>query len=377
VKTYRDLARAERPWISRPEIVVPETAHVAWDKGGEYFGVKVVHAPLTKDHWVDVRAVRKLVGRRTVMILGSAPDYPHGVVDPVEDLGALAVEKRIPLHVDACLGGYLLPFAERLGYPVPRFDFRVPGVTSISADTHKYGYSAKGASVLLYRSARYLRHQLFVCENWPGGVFASPGILGTRPGGSIAAAWAAMQAMGMEGFLRNTKVVMETTRRLTDGIAAIPELYVVGRPQMCVFAYGSREPEIGVYAVADQMEEKGWLVDRLQRPEAIHATVTPFHEGVVEEYLRDLREAVETVRRNPELSLKGGAATYGMVAHIPLRGMVRETVLRMMLESYGAEAKGLDAAAGAAREDFATRAAISFLKLRNALARLRRRPRKP
>ncbi|MCP4722166.1 MAG: aspartate aminotransferase family protein, partial [Desulfobacteraceae bacterium] len=224
VKTYRDMAR--KKGIKRPEMILPESAHVAWEKGAEYFNVKAIHVPLDKEYRMDVDKVKKAITRRTVMILGSAPGYPHGVVDPIESLGAVALEKNIPLHVDACVGGYLLPFVEKLGYPVPKFDFRVPGVTSISADTHKYGYSAKGASTILYRNMDILEHQMFVFTEWPGGIFASPGLLGTRPGSNIAAAWAAMQAMGEDGYLKNAKKIMDTTQKLIKGIGAIEGLEI-------------------------------------------------------------------------------------------------------------------------------------------------------
>ena len=176
VKTYRDHGRATRG-IVKPEMILPGTAHVAWHKGAEYFGVKIRLAPLDRDFRLDLQAVGKLINRNTVMILGSAPEYPHGMIDPIAELGALAQARNIPLHVDACVGGYLLPFIEKLGNRLPLWDYRVPGVCSISADTHKYGYAAKGASTITYRNLDYLRYQMFVYENWPGGVFASPALL--------------------------------------------------------------------------------------------------------------------------------------------------------------------------------------------------------
>jgi glutamate/tyrosine decarboxylase-like PLP-dependent enzyme len=190
VKTYRDLGRSKG--IRKPEMIIPETAHVAWDKGAEYFGVKIRRAPLASDWGVDVKAVEKMINRNTVMILGSAPEYPHGIIDPIEKLGALAKKHNIPLHVDSCVGGYILPFIEMTGRKVPLWDFRVEGVTSISADIHKYGFAAKGASCILYRNIDYFKHQVFVNEIWPVGMFASPAFLGTRPGGAYAAAWAAI-----------------------------------------------------------------------------------------------------------------------------------------------------------------------------------------
>ncbi len=339
VKTYRDMARARKPWILRPEMVIPQTAHVAWEKGAKYFDVRPVHAPLDSDHRVDVRAVRKLVGRSTIMILGSAPEYPHGIVDPIEGLSEIALKKKVPLHVDACVGGYLLPFVEKLGHPVPAWDFRLPGVTSISADVHKYGYAAKGASAILYRSADVLEHQMFVHTDWPGGIFASAGMLGTRPGGAIAAAWATMQALGHDGYMEQAEKVMHATRLIIDGVGAIPELEVIGTPHMSLLSYRSRSPELNIFAVGDQMERKGWHIDRLQKPDALHAMVTPLHADVVDEYLADLRSSIETVKQNPELATKGGAAMYGMISHVPLRGMIRKTVLKMMMDMYGPDVK--------------------------------------
>ena len=340
VKTYRDMG--QKKGIKNPEMILPESAHVAWEKGAEYFNVKAIHVPLDKEYRMDVAKVRKAVSRRTIMILGSAPGYPHGVVDPIEQLGAIAHKKNIPLHVDACVGGYLLPFVERLGYPVPKFDFRIKGVTSMSADTHKYGYSAKGASTILYRSIDILAHQMFVFTEWPGGIFASPGLLGTRPGGNIAAAWAAMQAMGESGYLENAKKIMDTTRQLIQGIEAIEGLEVVGKPDMSLVAYKSSSKKIGIYAIGDQMEKKGWHIDRQQKPECLHAMVTPLHQQVIAQYLEDLKKSFEQVKANPKLSLEGGAATYGMVSKVPFRGMVKKNVLKMMLEMYGPSGKVAD-----------------------------------
>lgn len=376
VKAYRDRGRQVQR-IRKPNMVIPATAHVAWEKGAEYFGVKAVHAPLDSDYRVDVRAVRKLVDGNTVMILGSAPDYPHGIVDPIAELGEIAVEKGIPLHVDACLGGFILPFLESLGYDISPWDYRVPGVCSMSADIHKYGYGAKGASTITYRNIELMNYQMFVYENWPGGIFASPALLGTRPGGAYAAAWAAMQAIGMEGYRALTKETMETTRCLMDGINSIPELEIIGNPQCSIFAYRSVDRRVNIYAVADLMERAGWQIDRLQRPEALHAMVTPLHSRVVAQYLDDLRRAVGEAGDNPELASTGGAAMYGMIASVPLRGVVKKNVLNMFAEMYGPDTKMIDPSATAVsdseekvgEEDFTTKAAKIYLKLRNRFRR--------
>lgn len=340
VKTYRDLGRSKG--IKKPEMIIPETAHVAWDKGSEYFGVKIRRAPLADDFGVDVAAVEKMINKNTVMILGSAPEYPHGIIDPIEKLGAIAKKHNIPLHVDSCVGGYILPFIEKAGYDVPLWDFRVEGVTSISADIHKYGFAAKGASCILYRNVDYFKHQVFVHESWPGGLFASPAFLGTRPGGAYAAAWAAIQANGIEGYVALAKKTVEVSERLKKGIEDIGCFKIIGSPIASLFAYKSTDPTVNAFSVGDVMEEKGWHIDRLQFPDALHAMVTAPHEKVVDQYLADLRDAVDTVRAHPELADKGQAATYGLVAHLPLRGMVRKQVLDIFANSYKLNAQEID-----------------------------------
>ena len=340
VKTYRDLGRSKG--IRKPEMIIPETAHVAWDKGAEYFGVKVRRAPLADDWRVDVKAVEKMINKNTVMILGAAPEYPHGIIDPIEDLSKLAVAHNIPLHVDACVGGYILPFIAMSGRELPLWDFRVEGVTSISADIHKYGFAAKGASCIMYRNVDYFKHQVFVHESWPGGVFASPAFLGTRPGGAYAAAWAAIQANGIEGYTELARRTVEIAERLKEGITAIDGLELIGDPKASLFAYRSTDPAINIFSVGDIMEEKGWHIDRLQHPDALHAMVTASHDKVVDQYLEDLRASVAYAKEHPELADSGQAATYGMISHIPLRGMVRKQVLDMFANSYKLNAEELD-----------------------------------
>lgn len=339
VKAYREWARKKRPWIWRPEIIMPISGHAAFDKAGHYLGVKIVHAPVKDDLTVDVKAVKRLINRRTIGIIGSAPGYPHGVVDPIAALGALALKHKIPLHVDACLGGFLLPFVSQLGYDVPAFDFRVPGVTSISADIHKYGYAAKGASVILYRNIEYLKQQFFVQANWTGGIYASPSFAGTRPGGPIAAAWAALNAIGEEGYLDLARQTMIISKTLQAEINDIEGLRVLGNPVMSVFAYNSTDPKVDIFAVSDIMTAKGWHIDRQQNPMSLHVMVTPAHAGSHQQYIEDLKEAVAHVRAHPELSSEGSAPMYGMIAKMPFRGMVKQSVLKIMEGMYGPEAK--------------------------------------
>lgn len=346
VKTYRDMARDKRR-VRKPEMILPETAHVAWFKASEYFGVKIRRVPLLDDMTPDLRKLRKMINRNTVMILGSAPEYPHGTIDPIKKMGEIAQQYDIPLHVDACVGGFILPFMEMNGETLPEWDYRVPGVTSISADIHKYGYAAKGASTITYRNLDYLRYQMFVYENWPGGVFASSALLGTRPGGAYAAAWSALQYFGKTGYRKLAVETLEAVNRLKAGIGTIPELEVIGSPQGPLFSFRSTSADVSIYAVGDQMDARGWQVNRNQFPEGLHAMVTAQHLKVVDQYLEDLEASVKTVRANPELAQQGGAATYGMIAHVPLRGMIKKKVLEMYSEQYRAGGTELDLASGA------------------------------
>ncbi len=321
MKTYRDWARA-RKGISRPEMIVPITAHAAFDKAAQYFNIKIVRVPVDAGYSADVAAVRRAITRNTVVIVASAPSFPHGILDPVEDLSALAQAKGIGCHVDACLGGFVLPWAEKLGYPVPPFDFRLPGVTSMSADTHKYGYAPKGTSVLLYRGAELRRVQYFTATDWPGGLYFSPTLAGSRPGALSAACWAAMVSLGEQGYLDATKRILETAARIRDGIEAIPGLRVIGDP-LWVIAFES--DTLDIYQVLDEMTRRMWSLNGLHKPPALHIGVTLRHTqpGVAERFIGDLTAAVAQARQHPET--KGGLApVYGLAATLPFRGVVSD-----------------------------------------------------
>jgi glutamate/tyrosine decarboxylase-like PLP-dependent enzyme len=332
VAAYRDRARRERPWIRRPELVVPATIHPAFDKAAHYFGVRLVKVPIGPDLRADVRATARAIGRRTIGLVASAPQYAHGVVDPIGELGGLAQDRGLPLHVDACVGGFLLPWLERLGRPVPRWDFRVPGVTSISADLHKFGYAAKGASMLVWRSIEAMRHQFFVATDFPGGIYASPTMIGTRPGGPIAAAWASLHALGEDGYRALAAAAAAAADRLRAGIAAIPGLALLGRGDATIVAYGATG--LDIYAIADRLEARGWTVDRQHRPASIHLTVTANHGPIVDGYLADLAASAEDVRRDPQLASSGTAPMYGMAARLPLRGLVASRIRKVFADLY-------------------------------------------
>lgn len=332
VKTARDKARAERPYITEPNMVLPITAHPAFEKAAHYFCVKPIHVPLADDFTADVEAAKKLVDDNTVLMVGSTPAYPHGVIDPISDLAKIAKERKICFHVDACLGGFILPWLKKLGYDIPDFDLSVDGVTSISADLHKYGFAAKGASTIIYKDESIRKYQYFAYTDWPGGLYGSPTMTGTRPGGAIAAAWAVMNYLGEEGYLRIARKIMDTTDRLIDGIKKIPQLKILGTPKASIFSFSS--DDINVYALAEAMEKRGWHLDRQQLPPSLHMMITPAHEQIVEPFLKDLKACVNEVIGSDTSDVSGMAAIYGMVGAMPERGMAKELIIDFLCQTY-------------------------------------------
>jgi sphinganine-1-phosphate aldolase len=325
MKTYRDRAREERR-ITRPEMVAPATAHAAFDKAAQYFGIKMVHVPVGEDCRADVGAAREAITKNTIVMIGSAPSFPHGVVDPIAELSEIARKRGIGFHTDACLGGFVLPWAERLGYDVPAFDFRLPGVTSISADTHKYGYAAKGTSVILYRGQALRHYQYFTSTDWPGGLYFSPSFAGSRPGALSAACWAAMVAMGEKGYLEATDRILRTASQIKEGIKRISDLHILGDP-LWVIAFSAKD--LNIYQVMERMGQNGWSLNGLHRPACVHLCVTLRHTqpGVADRFIADLRVAVEHVRAHPRE--KGQMApVYGMAAAMPFRGLVGDMLKR-------------------------------------------------
>jgi glutamate/tyrosine decarboxylase-like PLP-dependent enzyme len=327
MKTYRDWAR-ETKGITQPEMIAPVTAHAAFDKASQYFNIKMVHIPIDESFRADVNAARKAVNKNTVVIVGSAPSFPHGAIDPIEELSELARQHGIGFHTDACLGGFVLPWAEKLGYAVPKFDFRLPGVTSMSADTHKYGYAAKGTSVVLYRGQELRHFQYYTSTEWPGGLYFSPTFAGSRPGALSAACWAALTSIGADGYLSATKKILETASAIKAGVNEIPELRVNGDP---LFVVSFASETVNIYKVLDYMSHKKWSLNGLHKPTCIHLCVTLRHTqpGVAERFLADLREAVEYVKAHPEE--KGSMApVYGMAATLPMRGMVSDLLKKYL-----------------------------------------------
>lgn len=342
VLAARDDARRRRPWVRRPNVVLPTTAHVAFDKAAHLFGLRLRRVPVDEHGAVDPDAFRRAIDRNTVLLVGSAPQYAHGTFDPIVELGRLAVEKGLRLHVDACFGGWMSPFLERLGVEVPTWDFRVPGVTSISADLHKYGYAPKGVSLLLYRDVEHMKAQIFAATDFPGGIYASPGLLGSRPGGPMAAAWASVHALGEAGFLELARGAWTAAEQLRRGIVQIPALRLLGRPHSTVVTWGARDGAVDVYAVADGLARRGWHVDRQQLPPSVHLTVNAANLPVVDRYLADLRAAVDEALADPTAAESGEAATYGTMARLPARGLVKSAVVDAIARSYDPLAPEVD-----------------------------------
>lgn len=327
MKSYRDRAREEKG-ITRPEMVVPITAHAAFDKAAHYFNIKMVKVPLKDDLTLDVEKYKAAFTDNTIVAIGSAPGFPHGLIDPIEELSNFALSKGVGFHTDGCLGGFILPWAAKLGYNVPKFDFTLPGVTSMSADTHKYGYAAKGTSVVLYRTEELRHYQYFTMADWPGGLYFSPTFAGSRAGALSAACWATMLSMGEEGYLRATKAILETAGEFKAGIRSIPELRLIGDP-LFVIAFAS--DSIDIYRVLDQMAQKHWSLNGLHKPSSLHIAITLRHTmpGVAQRFIADLKESVAFVKANP-VSEGGMAPVYGMASSIPFRGMVSDLLKRYM-----------------------------------------------
>jgi glutamate/tyrosine decarboxylase-like PLP-dependent enzyme len=305
VQTAREAARARG--VERPALVCTDTAHPAFAKACHYLDVEMVRLP----HGPDGRGVpdhySAAIDARTALVVASSPCYPFGVIDPITEIAALAAEAGTLCHVDACLGGWLLPWWERLGEPVPPWNFAVDGVTSLSADIHKYGYTFKGASLVMYRDRDLYQHQIFMYDDWPGGLYASSTAAGTRPGAPIAGAWAAVTHLGAEGYLRLARRVRDATRGFRAGIDAIDGLAVTGDPDLSIFEFGpSGTVPVDMDAICDEMDDRGWNLDRQQG--GLHLMVAPGHDAVVDEFCADLTAAVAE-----HGEARGGEHVYGGV----------------------------------------------------------------
>ena len=334
VLAARQKAYAERR-VSEPEMILPETAHTAFRKAAEYFKITVHLVPCPAPSYrVHIPTVSRLINSNTILLIGSAPNFPHGIVDDVPAISRLSVKHGIPLHVDCCLGSFIIPFLAKAGFPAPDFDFRLEGVTSISVDTHKYGFAPKGSSVVIYRTASMRKYQYFISPDWSGGVYASPGMAGSRPGALIAGCWASLMNMGEDGYLDTCLRIVGAAKQIEASIRTSDRLrhsiVVIGKPMVSVVAFRAQvKPQstfynVDIYAIADAMTAKGWHLNTLQDPPAIHVAVTLPIVAVVHELIQDLSDAVESCRGKAGSTKGDTAALYGVAGALPDKSIVRE-----------------------------------------------------
>ena len=308
VKAARDQF-AQTDGVTKPNIVLPTSAHAAFEKACHYFGVESRRADVGDDWRADIAAMDRLIDDNTVMLVASAPQYPQGVIDDVTGIAKLAQQHGINCHVDACMGGVTLAYLEKIGQPIPAWNLRVPGVTSISVDLHKYGYTSKGASVVMYRSKSLRAHQGFFTDNWLGGMYASSGMLGTKSGGSIASAWAVLRHLGEDGYTALTQQTRNATVQLADHIVAHPQLALRAYPESTLICFGATDPTLlNVFAVADELRIRGWYVDRQTPPDSLHCTVNAIHHDKIDAFVTDLDASINTVLST---RLSGDVGSYG------------------------------------------------------------------
>ncbi|KAK5116071.1 hypothetical protein LTR85_009353 [Meristemomyces frigidus] len=335
VLAARQKAYHERG-VREPEMILPETAHTAFRKAAEYFKIRIhIVACPAPSYRVKPQTVSRLINSNTILLVGSAPNFPHGIVDDIPALSRLALKHKLPLHVDCCLGSFVIPLLAKAGFPAPDFDFRVPGVTSISVDTHKYGFAPKGNSVVLYRTADLRRYQYYVCPDWSGGVYASPSMAGSRPGALIAGCWASLMRMGEDGYLDTCLKIVSARQKIEDAVRKNEKLRgsltVIGKPMVSVVAFRAAATtptnshlKLDIYDVADAMSQRGWHLNALQDPPAIHVAVTIPIVAAVDELIRDLEEVVEACQGQATEKKGDAAALYGVAGALPDKSIVRE-----------------------------------------------------
>ena len=308
MKAARDWARENRPVAGVPEVVVPKTAHAAFDKGAQWLGMKIVRMSRSEGWRADVAGMAAAITENTVMIAGSAPPYPYGETDPIEEIAALAQAHDLWMHSDGCIGGMILPFMTMLGDPIPPFDFAVPGVTSMSVDMHKFGYAHKGISLCLLRDKALERYHRTTFDGWPAGTYSTPTITGTRSGGAVASAWAVMTTLGEEGYLRIYEAQRRIRERLVEGIGAIDGLVVLGRPHALHVTFYAEGFDI--FAVEEGTAARGWRSIRMREPDSILLWLNMKHTESIDAYLSDLAEVVSEVRRGGITAATHGASSY-------------------------------------------------------------------
>ncbi|MFZ0450273.1 MAG: aspartate aminotransferase family protein [Desulfatiglandaceae bacterium] len=341
VKTARDYCRAHRPEIKVPEMIIPTTGHAAFHKAAHYLDVRVVQTPVDPVTFkADVTAMRNAVTSDTILLVGSAPSYAQGIVDPIREMGGLALEKDLLLHTDACMGGFMLPYFRRLGAEVPDFDFSVPGVTSLSVDLHKYAYAAKGASLVLYRNKALRKYQIFACSGWTGYTIINNAVQSSKSGGPMAAAWAVIHFLGDKGYLELARKKLEATRRVMEGIRKIPDLRLLGKPDMCLVAFAS--DKLNVFHLIDDMNERGWYIQPAlafdNSPQHVHMSINVSNVAWIDPFLADLEDSVKKVRNLPSNGLADGLR-QALTSMDP--ATMTGEAFSSMLEMAGIKGKGL------------------------------------
>lgn len=323
--------------VTEPEMIIPVTAHAGFDKAGYYFGIKIHHARLDPVTFkVDLKQVKKFINKNTVLLVGSAPNFPHGIVDDIQGLSDLALRYKIPLHVDCCLGSFIVAFMSKAGFKdLAPFDFRVPGVTSISCDTHKYGFAPKGSSVIMYRNNDLRMHQYYVSTDWTGGLYGSPTLAGSRPGALVVACWATMISMGQKCYIDSCKEIVNASRKLKATIQRdIPDLRVLGDPICSVVSFTSDRYD--VYELGDKLAKRGWHLSSLQKPPALHLAITKPSASSIDELIETLKELVSEARKDPDSkpSSDGTSALYGVAGSVKTTGVADRLIVGFLDTLY-------------------------------------------
>lgn len=309
VMAARNRARARRG-VTRGNIVLPDSAHLTFDRAAEALGLEARRVPVGADLRADVAAMAARMDDNTVALVGSAPNYPFGTFDPIGDLAALAASRGAWMHVDACVGGFLAPYVRRLGHDIPAFELNVPGVTSLSADIHKHGMAPKGASLLLVADAADREWHRFESRAWQRGPYAAYTTQGTRPGGAVAAAWAAMNHLGEEGYLRCARLIMEAKAIISAGIEAIPGIAILAPSDLGILVWRATDPSLDIGKVAAAMDAEGWLVGRQQEPDGVHLHLNPIHRAFAEDYVAAVSRAVAAARGGATQRIGANERTY-------------------------------------------------------------------
>lgn len=325
--------------ITEPEVIAPVTVHAGIEKACFYFGMKLHKVDLDPiTYKVDLKKVKRLINSNTVLLVGSAPNYPHGIIDDIEGLSKLALKYDIPLHVDACLGSFIVSFLEKskVHETVPLFDFRLKGVTSISCDTHKYGFAPKGSSIIMYRSKDLRKCQYYVSSDWVGGMYGSPTLAGSRPGALMVGCWATLVRIGEEGYTQFCKDIVSVSMKFKDAIKTdsvlSKHLEVIGDPIGSVVAFRSRSKNVSIYQVGDLLANKGWHFASLQNPAALHFAFTKLTIPVIDELISDLIECLQVAVTSDEVSDSDTAAIYGVAGSVSTVG-VADRIIEAFLDA--------------------------------------------